>query len=117
MNGEVEDVQLRLVQLVDHEADDLLALLGHHADTVALAQAAQEVLLGPGELEALLFGVQDLRHVAANHPADVDAHLFLLCPVNAHVAPLLPSSRSPERRRSCFTIAPVPIGNVTEMWN
>ena len=76
-DGEVEDVQLGLVQLVDHEADDPLAVLGHHADAVPLPQAAEEVFLGPGELEALLLGPQDLRHVPADHPADVDADLFL----------------------------------------
>src|SRR5262249_1568246 len=84
VDGKVEDVQLGLVQLVDHEADDLLALLGDHADAVALAQAAEEVLLGPGELEALLLGLEHLGHVPADHPADVDANLFLLWSVRAH---------------------------------
>ena len=78
MHGEVQDVQLVLVQLVDHEADHLFAVLGHHADAVALPQAAEEVLLGPGEFEAELLGLQDLGHVPANHPADVDAGLFSL---------------------------------------
>ena len=89
VDGEVEDVQLGLVQLVDHEADDLLAVLGDHADAVALAQAAEEVFLGPGELEALLLGLQDLGHVAADHPADMDADLFLL------VRPVLMTDSSP----------------------
>ena len=53
VDGEVEDVQLVLVQLVDHEADDLLAVLGDHADAVALAEAAEEIFLGPGVLEAV----------------------------------------------------------------
>jgi len=88
MHGEIENVQLGLVQLVDHEADDFLALLGDHADAVALAQAAEEVLFGPGEFEALRFGLQDFGHVAANYPADMDleplffslggGHVFLL---------------------------------------
>src|SRR5207249_6731685 len=89
MHGEIQNVQLRLVQFVDHEADDLLALLGDHADAVALAEAAEEVFLGPGELEALLLGLEDLGHVAADHPADVAADLLLLRPVSAHVRPLL----------------------------
>src|SRR5262249_38413271 len=62
-----------------------------HADAVALAQTAEEVLLGPGVLEGFLFRLQDLRHVATNHPADVDANLLLLRPVRAHSLPLLPS--------------------------
>src|SRR5207248_9923962 len=69
---------------VDHEADDLLALLGDHADAVPLAEAAKEVLFGPGVLEALLLGLQDLGHVPADHPAYVDADLLLLGLVRAH---------------------------------
>src|SRR5262249_61781222 len=84
VDREVEDVQLGLVQLVDHEADHLLALLGHHADAVALPQAAEEVLFRPGILEALLLGLQDFGHVAADHPADVHADLLLLGLVRAH---------------------------------
>ena len=103
MHGEVEDVQLGLVQLVDHEADDALALLGDHADAVALAKAAEEVLLGPGVLEALLFGLQHFRHVPAYHPADVDADLLLLCPVRTHFEdsspPLARHARDPLRGR------------------
>ena len=60
-DGEVEDVEPRLVQLVDHEADDPLAVLGDHADAIALAEAAEEVFLAPGELEAGLLDVQRLR--------------------------------------------------------
>jgi len=55
MRGEVEDVELVLVQLVDHEPDDLLADLGDHADAVPLAEHAEELLLAPGEIEAGLF--------------------------------------------------------------
>src|SRR5204863_2096514 len=56
VDSEVENVQLGLVQFVNHEADDLFRLLGYHADAIALAQAAEKILLGPGEFEALLFG-------------------------------------------------------------
>ena len=62
-----------------------LALLGHHADAVPLAQAAEEVFLRPGEVEAELLGLKHLRHVAADHPADMDAQLLLW--VGAHVRP------------------------------
>ena len=34
-------------------------MFGHHADTVALVQAANEIILGPGEFEALALDVQD----------------------------------------------------------
>ena len=48
VDREVEDVQLGLVQFVDHEADDPLVVLGDHADAVPLTQAAEEIFLGPG---------------------------------------------------------------------
>ncbi len=91
MHREVEDVQLVLVQLVDHEADDLLALLGHHADAVALAQAAQEILLRPGVFKTLLLRLQHFRHVPTDHPPDMHANLFLLRSVRAHSLAPLPS--------------------------
>src|SRR5262249_52651064 len=31
-----------------------------------------------------LLGLQDFGHVASNHPADVDAQLFLVCPSGTH---------------------------------
>ena len=65
-------MQPRLVQLVDHEAEHPLAPLGDHADAVATAEARDEVLLRPGELERLLLDAEHLLHVAADHPADVD---------------------------------------------
>ena len=57
MDGEVQDVQLVLVELIDHEADDFFAVLGHHADAVALTQAAKEVFFVPGVFETELFGL------------------------------------------------------------
>jgi len=88
MHGEIENVQLGPVQLINHEADDFIALLGHHAYAVALAQATEKVFFSPGEFEALRFGLQDFGHVAANYPADMDleplffslggGHVFLL---------------------------------------
>src|SRR5262249_58586816 len=74
---EVEHMQLGLVQLVDHEPDDLVFVLGDHADAVPLPQAAEEVVLGPGEVEAAVLGAQNLRHVSPDHPADVHANPVL----------------------------------------
>ena len=47
--------------------------------------------------EAFLFGLQDLGHIAANHPADVDANLFLLRPTRAHdgLPPLATAREAP----------------------
>src|SRR5262249_36231934 len=69
-NGEVEHVQLVLVQLVDHEPDDAVVRLGDHADAVPLPEAFQEIVLGPGELEAVPLGPEDVGHVTADHPPD-----------------------------------------------
>ena len=74
-DGEIQQVQSRLVQLIDHEADDAVVVLGHHADAVALPQAANEVLFAPGELESLVFDFQNFGHVATNHPANMNAQL------------------------------------------
>ncbi len=77
MGGEVEDLELVLVQLVDHEPDDPLAVLGDHADAVPLAEDAEKLLLAPGILEAGVLDGQNFGHVATDHPANMDADLSL----------------------------------------
>src|SRR5262249_58173248 len=74
----------------------------HHADAVALPQTAQKVFLRPGVFETFLFGLEDFRHVAAYHPADVYARLFLLNPTRAHDG-LLPRGTAREAPRGCTT--------------
>src|SRR4029077_17540219 len=69
------DVNLAAVQLVDHEADDALAMFGDHADAIALPQDAKKLLLAPGILEARVLDRQDLGHVAPDHPPNVHAGL------------------------------------------
>ncbi len=103
MYREIENVQLVLVQFVNHEADDLLAMLRDHADAIALPQAAQEIFLGPGEFKALLFGLKYLGHVAANHPANMDACLFFFRATRAHT-----DTSPPRRRASPPWVYPVP---------
>src|SRR5208337_1645211 len=71
VGGEVEDVDLVAVQLVDHEPDDSLTELGNHADAVPLTEDPEELLLAPRILETRMLDGQDLGHVAANHPADM----------------------------------------------
>jgi hypothetical protein len=65
-------VQLVLVQLIDHEADDAFAGFGHHADAVALAQTADEIVFVPRKLEALLLDREHFGHIAADHPTNVN---------------------------------------------
>src|SRR5262249_41245538 len=98
------------------EADDLLAMLGDHADAVALAQAAEEVFLGPGELEALLLGLEDFGHVPPNHPADVDARLFLLRATRAHTdtSPRRGAGR-PLRGHAVWRVFHVPFRGIRKM--
>ena len=50
-HGEIQQVQPRPMQLIDHEADHAVFVLGDHADAVALPQAANEILFAPGKLE------------------------------------------------------------------
>ena len=49
---------------------------------------AEEVFFVPRILEAQLFGLEDFRHVAANHPADMHPCLFLLgSAIHLHTSP------------------------------
>ncbi len=116
VDGEVEDVQLRFVQFVNHEADDFFALLRHHPDAVPLAQAAEEVFLSPGIFKTLLFGLEDFGHVPADHPANMDANLFLLCPVSIHAdSPLLPLRRGARSPPPWAATLPLSRGTRSEM--
>jgi hypothetical protein len=76
-------MQSRLVQFVDHEADDLLFEFRDHADAIPLTEAANEIFLRPRELETLAFDVQHLGHIASNHPPDVNTNI--LFPLRAHI--------------------------------
>jgi hypothetical protein len=60
------------MQLINHEADDAVIMLGHHADAVALPQATQEILFGPGMIEGGALDGQHIVHIAPNEPADLD---------------------------------------------
>jgi hypothetical protein len=62
-------------------------VLGDHADAIALAEAIDEIFLGPGELEAIAFDIEHLVHVAPDHPADMHSQQFL--GIGSHVR-LLP---------------------------
>jgi hypothetical protein len=70
-DGKVHDVQQVSIELIDHEADDLLFVFGDHANAVSLAEAADKVVFGPREFEALRFNVENFGHIPANHPADM----------------------------------------------
>src|SRR5215471_5559624 len=111
---EIQDMKLGFVQFINHEADDFFALLGHHADAIALAQAAQKVLFGPCEFKAVLLGLENLRHVAADHPANVHADLLLLGSPCAHDFWLLPSprrARPPPWERHASALVPYKTGS------
>src|SRR6185437_7920749 len=99
MDGEVQELQLLLVQLIDHETDDLVSLLGDHADAVALSQDLEKILFSPAVREAISFDLEDLFHIASDHPADVD--LNSLVPLN-HVVP--PASCRRLVRKNSWTV-------------
>ena len=83
-HGEVQNLQPRLVQLIDHEADDLMIVFGHHADAVPLTQTAEEILVRPRELEAGRFNAENFLHVAADQPANLNVQMFTLFTNRAH---------------------------------
>ena len=72
-DGEVEYPQHGLMKFINHEADDAVVKFCHRANTVSLAQAAQEFFFRPGLLEAAAFDAQYLVHVTANKPANLSA--------------------------------------------
>ncbi len=71
VDGKVKNVQSVLVQFVDHETDNLVIAFGDHADAIALPETADEIILGPRELETITFDAEHVGHIATNHPADV----------------------------------------------
>ena len=85
MDREIQDVQPRLVKLIDHEPDDSIVTLGDHADAISLTQRPHEVVVVPRELETLLFDFQDLGHVSPNHPANMNPQLPLFLESHSHL--------------------------------
>src|SRR5262245_6455499 len=65
-------------------------MFSNHADAVTLTQAANEVFLEPGELEAGPFDLEHFRHVAADHPTDVYAQLRFMVGAHAGLLPCRP---------------------------
>src|SRR3954467_14449894 len=83
-DSEVQNVQPRFVQLVDHEADDAFGMLGHHSNAIALSQTADELLFEPREFKSGALDIEDLGHVSSDHPTNVNTKLRLV--VDRHVA-------------------------------
>ncbi len=67
------------VQFIDHEANDFIILFCHHPDAIALAKTTNEVFLRPRKLETLIFDCQNRRHIAANHPTNVNTNGRWFC--------------------------------------
>ena len=78
MDGKVDHMQTGLVQLIDHESHHGITMLGDHADAVPLAEALHEILFGPRKLEAGRLNAQNVAHVAANHPTNVNGEIRLM---------------------------------------
>src|SRR5439155_22401809 len=86
---------------------DSVTLLGHHANAIALPQAAEKVFFGPGEIEARLLGLKDFGHIPPDHPADVNANLCFFCATRAHEQP--PPSPHAHPLRGSHASASVPV--------
>jgi hypothetical protein len=78
------------VEFVNHESHYPIFVFGHHADAIALPKATDEVVFGPGILEALFFDGQDFGHIAPNHPANVDADFLFLVEMHLGLLPCRP---------------------------
>lgn len=80
VNGKVQNVKAIFVQFVDHKTDDFSVAFGDHADAISLPEAADEIILGPWELETITFDAQYIWHISTDHPANVRgfASLFSL---------------------------------------
>jgi hypothetical protein len=118
VNSEIQQMQTRSVQLVDHEPVDAVILLDHHADAISLTEASEEVVLCPGKLETGPLGSHDLGHVPTNHPPNVNrlrgSHLSLQSTSCAHERTPSPSTKSRStsrttRPRSRWNLATPPI--------
>jgi hypothetical protein len=51
VNSEIKDVQPIFVQFVDHESDNLIVFLSHHAYAITLPQTSNEVIFVPCKLK------------------------------------------------------------------
>jgi hypothetical protein len=49
----------------------LLGVFGDHADAIALAQAVDELLLGPWIFEACRFDIEYRLEISTNQPSDM----------------------------------------------
>ena len=106
MHSEVEDVQPRFVQLVDHETDNAVFVLGDHADAVTLPETTNEVLFRPRELETAIFNFEYFGHVTPNHPTDVNPNFLFLA--GTHLGLLPCKSRSATLAASAAAGIPSP---------
>src|SRR5262249_39679479 len=102
MSGEIQDVDLVPMQLVDHEADDALAVLSDHADAIPLSQDAKELFLAPRIFKACVFDREDLGHVATDHPPNVHAGLRRGGGKRAHRASFHGAERTYGERRAAL---------------
>ena len=119
MDGEIEHLQSGLVQFIDHEADDALAVLRDHADAVPLAKDAEEFLLAPGKFKPGVLDGKDLGHVAPNHPANMHPRpgSWRSAPCSSSLLPWIWTTTGPEKNNSrvnlpCFTNARREVGCV-----
>ena len=94
-HGKVQDMQPRFVKFINHEPQHPFAMLGNHANAIALTEAADEIFFKPGKLEALALDVEHFGHVAANHPADVNSQLLAVIGSHVGLLPCRPVSQLP----------------------
>ena len=74
MNGKVENVQAVFVEFINHEPNHLVIFFSDHPNAIALSQAPNEVFFIPRKFETSVLNAENRRHVASDHPANMNAH-------------------------------------------
>jgi hypothetical protein len=64
------------MQFVDHEPDNLVVGFSHHANAVSLSQTAKEVFFRPGVFEAGSLDFQDICHISADEPSNLNVQIM-----------------------------------------
>src|SRR5690606_17853092 len=91
INGEIQQSESRLVQLVNHETHNVTIPLRDHSDAVSLPKTAEEILFRPRIFETPSFDRQHIGHVTADQPPDLDGRILSLRTGKRHGGLLAPN--------------------------
>ncbi len=78
----IEHLNLSSTQLINHEPNNLVIVLGYHANTVSLAKTINKIVFQPRKLGACCFYGQNFGHIMADHPPNM--HFYSLSLIFTH---------------------------------